>query len=117
MKTALLFIAVVSLAVSASMPPMLPSSFYGYVSGYNAGQRLTASIDGVQVASTTLFTYQGSVVYSIDVPGYYENDPTGKTIVFKIGGQQVASGIWHSGTLVRLDISKPAFKVRSKAHK
>jgi len=97
-------------------PPPLPSSYYGAVTlnGENVpvGTQITAWINGVQYSSTGAILYQGSSVYSLDVPG----DITGTTeieggrpndvVVFKIGGVVASSaGVWQSGKNLSIDLA------------
>jgi hypothetical protein len=43
----------------------------------------------------------------MDIPGDQGASPEGKTLTFKIGGRTMATGVWHSGTNVRLDFHPP----------
>ena len=99
-----LFICLPALAV-----PQLPSSFYGTVkvNGTNVpdGTSVQALIAGKVYAETLTQTYQGDLVYSLDVTGD-DTDTTvqdggreGDTIQFKIGGVLAnQTGVFHSGT-------------------
>ncbi len=101
----------------ASAFPPLPSSFKGTVkvdgANVNGSTVVTARINGVQYASTTVSTYLGDTVYSLDVkgdesdtPGIIEGGVEGDIVVFFIGGIQAAqTGTWHSGTNVTLNLT------------
>jgi hypothetical protein len=54
LKRIVLTLVIVLLAVSiiAASPPILPSSFWGYVQGGEVGDVITASIDGQVRAAT-----------------------------------------------------------------
>ncbi len=110
-----LVLAVVSAQPALAFPP-LPSSFFGTVkiNGANVplGTVVSARINGVQYASTTVQLYQGNTVYSLDVPGEDTDVPgiqggsEGNTIVFFIGSIQAnQTGIWHSGTNTNLNLT------------
>jgi hypothetical protein len=110
-----LVIAVVVAQPVLAFPP-LPSSFYGTVklNGANVplGTLVSARINGVQYASTTVLIYQGNTVYSLDIPGEDTDVPgiqggsEGDTIVFFIGSIQASqTAIWHSGTNVNLNLT------------
>jgi hypothetical protein len=103
MKTLIILLSILALAAS-SLPPMLPSSFWGYTSGFKLGDKITATVPGYTRASTTIFAYGDQLVYTIDVPGDADNSPEGQTIEFAIKGKLVATAIWHSGTNVHLDL-------------
>jgi hypothetical protein len=97
-------------------PPPLPSSFYGTVkvNGSNVAvdMKISAWINGVQYAETTVLMYSGDTAYRLDVPGDI-NDTTeieggqpGDTIIFNIGNQMAdQNGTWKTGTNVNLDLS------------
>ena len=110
---------------SAWALPPLPSSFYGTVKANSAnvpvGTPVTALINGVPYAATTVTLYLSDTVYSLDVPG---DDPTtpgvieggreGDTIVFRIGLNTIAdqTGVWHGGTNAMLNLSANPTAVR-----
>jgi hypothetical protein len=97
--------------------PPLPSSFYGTVkvNGANVadGTVVSARINGIQYASTNTFTYSGTSVYSLDIPGddlstsgVIEGGVENDTIVFFIGSLQASpTGTWHGGTNISLNLS------------
>ncbi len=78
-----------------------------------AGMVVSAKINGVQYASTTVLTYLGDTVYSLDIkgdetdtPGIIEGGVEGDIVVFYIGDIQAAqTGTWHSGTNVTLNLT------------
>lgn len=92
-------------------PPLLPSSFFGEIhindGAPNVGDTLEAYLPDVPgvAASTTITTYLGNLVYSLDIPGTGATE--GDTITFKINGRVVATSIWHSGTHTELNIHPP----------
>lgn len=98
-----------------AMPPM-PSSFYGTVklNGANVadGTNLSAWINGVKYAETTVILYDGDSVYSLNVPGDDSDTPeidggvSGDTVSFHIGDLAAEqTGTWQSGTNVEFDIT------------
>jgi hypothetical protein len=104
----------------ASAVPLVPSSFHGTVklNGANvpAGTVIHAYINGVEYAHTTVLTYQGDTVYSLDVPSEDTDTPgtqggvEGDKIDFYIGSKKVTqTGTWHSGTYISLNLYDPAF--------
>jgi len=117
----LLILVGAGLADAAGTPvlavPPLPSSFYGTVkvNGANVpeGTQVTAWVDGVRYAYTTVLIYQGDTVYALDVPGDEQETPEtieggvqGDVIVFRVGGvpaDQIAT--WQTGTNVNLDLT------------
>lgn len=110
MKRLLLIICVLML-LAADMPPQLPSSFYGTVTGYPAGTKLNAWMDGARVAQVAAFSYPGyGIVYTVNVPGDALDE--GKAITFKSNGVIIGRGIWHSGTNTQLNLSAPVKRIR-----
>lgn len=102
----IIFILLVLALVAADLPPQLPSSFYGTVTGYPEGTKINVWRDGARVAQTTAFYYEGwGVVYALDVPGVLADE--GKALTFKTGGVVIGRGVWHSGTNVQLNLSAP----------
>jgi len=103
-------------------PPTWPSSFYGEIhfmasdGGPSAGNFVEAYVPGkaTYAARTAISTYNSDLVYMINVPG---DDPVttsvkeggieGDVVTFKIGTRIVATGIWHSGTSVGINIHPP----------
>lgn len=96
--------------------PPLPSSFYGSARFNNAnppdGTSVEGLINGQVFAITTTQTYQGSSVYSLDVPGddsataAVEGGREGDQVSFRIGGQLAEqTATWHSGTNVEMALS------------
>jgi hypothetical protein len=110
MKKLLLIICVL-LLIAADMPPQLPSSFYGTVTGYPAGTKINVWMDNVRVAQVAAFDYPGyGTVYTVNVPGVLADE--GKALLFKTGGVTIGRGVWHSGTNVELNLSAPVAKRR-----
>ncbi len=115
---ALLGISLLSLFITRpvlAFPPM-PSSFYGTVKVNDAdvpdGTIVKALINGKVFAQGKTQTYQGSSVYSLDVPG---DDPDTAAIEggidddkvsFTVGGTIVnQTGTWKGGTNVNINLS------------
>ncbi len=107
----LLFAATRVLAV-----PPLPSSFYGSVTldGTNVspGVLVSAWIDGVKYAETSVVIYEGHSAYAINVPGDDADSPgveggvEGDTIIFYVSEHRaVETAVWHSAANVEHDIS------------
>ncbi len=105
------------LAVTPALAiPPLPSSFYGkvQVNGKNVpdGTVVRALIGGNVYAEGRTQAYQGSSVYSLDVPGdeagtqALEGGREGDTVQFEVGGVLAGqTGTWHSGSNTNLDLS------------
>ncbi len=98
-------------------PPVLPSSFYGEIhiltNPPSAGQLVEAYVPGVTPpVATTAIKNTAPLTYLIDVPGDVVATPAkdggveDDVVTFKINGHVVATGIWHSGTSVRLDFNE-----------
>ncbi len=107
----------VTIHVNAVNPPELPSSFYGEIhiltNPPSAGQLVEAYVPGVILpVATTAILNTNPLTYAIDVPGDVTGTPAKEggvendVVTFKINGHAVASGIWHSGTSVRLDFNE-----------
>ncbi len=102
--------------VTLAMPP-LPSSFYGTakIDGANvlAGTVVSAWINGIRYAYTTVILYDGETVYSLDVagddpstPGIVEGGVSGNSIVFHIGELAAGqTGTWASGSNVNRNLT------------
>ena len=96
--------------------PALPSGFYGEIrvnaTNVPDGTVVRAMIEGKVYAEGYTQTYQDVSVYALDVPGD-DADTTNldggredDVIQFEIGGVLAdQTGIWHSGTNVRLDLT------------
>jgi VCBS repeat-containing protein len=101
------------------MPP-LPSSFYGTVkvNGANApvGVIISARINSVEYAHTTVMLYLSETVYGLDVPGddpatpgVIEGGQMGNTVVFYIDGMLASpTGTWNRGSNVSLNLTAHA---------
>jgi hypothetical protein len=89
-------ILMVFVLTAYELPPELPSSFWGEVSGGRAGQQVTTNMSG----STETFIYNGKVVYAINVTHGTE----GQTVVFYVNGIRTGSGIYHVGTNQNLNL-------------
>ena len=104
---------------SVTPPPPLPSSFYGEI---HILDNPPTSVDKVEIfapgvtgaiAIAAISQYGSELVYSIDVPGDISGTPTkeggaeGDLLTFVIGSRVVATGTWHSGRNVLLNIHPP----------
>ena len=98
-----------------AMPP-LPSSFYGTVKIDGqyapAGTRITARINGVIFAESTVTIDAGGTYYTLDVLGEDGDLPgkqggeDGDSIVFFIGDLPASqTALWQSGINVELDLT------------
>lgn len=104
-KIGLLLLAL-CLLIAADLPPQMPSSFWGYVQGGKAGMVVTAEAGGVTLARTSLFTYNGRVVYSIDVPS---EGNEGVKVNFRVNGFVAGSGVIRTGTNQQSDLIVRSF--------
>ena len=105
-----------NVVINLPQPP-LPSSFWGYIHFNDTapivGSLLTADIDGVTIPPAASFNLLDASNYAFNVPGDLpsttdkEGGVEGDIITFKIDGRIVATGVWHSGTNVRLDFHPP----------
>ncbi len=97
-------------------PPPMPSSFYGIVkmngSNVPSTTKVSAWINGIKYAETTVIRYNDDTVYSLDVPGDIAETPEieggkpGELIIFYIDSESAnKTGIWQSGTNTELNIS------------
>jgi len=96
--------------------PPLPSSFYGTVKlnekDLPDGTLVEALIDDVIYGFTLSQTYEGSSVYSLDIPGddpsteMVEGGTTGDIIYFRVGGLIAEeTGEWVSGSNINLELT------------
>lgn len=107
-----LLVVIVCLLIAADAPPQLPSSFWGYVTGGRVGQMVTVSVNNVVVARSTIFSYQGMAVYTIDVP--MDNVQAGTLASIRVGGVSAGSARLYSGTNARLDLRVFAWRSYGK---
>jgi hypothetical protein len=119
MRLVLLFmmiLAVVGPQPALAGPPSLPSSFYGIVkidrANVPAGITVTALIDGVEYAHSTVAVYQGNSVTSLDVPADDPGTPVkeggapGDVVHFRVGNQMMLqTAPWRSGVNLHLDLT------------
>jgi hypothetical protein len=107
MKKLLIVLLIAFLLIAADMPPALPSSFWGTVTGAKTGQTVSVYIGRNVVARTQIFAWEGKIVYSLDVPmgsvGSGVKDGTIST--FKVAGIVAGSAALHSGTITNLNLS------------
>ncbi len=112
----------VGLFNTAQAAPPLPSSFYGAIhfvdgdGGPGAGDTIYAYVPGLSdpVVSDIIELEGTDLVYMFDVlgddletPVTKEGGVEGDTVTFMINGRVVATGIWHTGTNVELNIHPP----------
>lgn len=106
--------------LAENTPPALPSGFYGEIqfvtAAPNSGDYVEAYVEGISsyVVRDVIETYQTTkLVYALNIPG---DDPTtpdkdggleGDSVTFKISDRIVATGTWHSGTNVNLNLHPP----------
>jgi len=101
-------------------PPTLPSAFWGTVkyNGSNVanGTVVQAWISDTLIVSATTTTYDGSSVYSLDIPaddpltGTKEGGVDGEAVRFKFGANWADQrGTWQTGGVVNLNLSKTAY--------
>jgi uncharacterized protein YqgC (DUF456 family) len=106
MKKLLVLLAVIVMLVSiaADLPPAMPSSFYGDVIGWHAGQTVTVFIGAAKVATAKVFKFENRMVYTVKVP--MDNVAEGTLAIFRIGGRVCAKAPLHSGTNVMMNLRK-----------
>jgi len=117
----LLVVLLSGLGTVRAVPP-LPSSLYGTVksAGENVppGTTVSAWINGVQYAHTTVYPYETDTAYTLVVPGddpatvgVIEGGKAGDTVVLMVGSQaadQTASWASASNQMLNLTLS-PSF--------
>ena len=102
--------------VGLAEPPPIPASFYGTVkaNGSNVplSTKVSAWIDGVKYAETTVIVFNADTVYNIDVPGdilstsEIEGGKPGDLITFHVNSSVAnQAGTWQSGTNTELNLS------------
>lgn len=91
-------------------PPVFPSSFYGAVYGVPLGGQIEVYISDIKVAWGNTLLYNDMIVYSIDVKGddlctpEIDGGVTDSVITFIYKNKILGTGIWRSGTNIRLDL-------------
>jgi hypothetical protein len=99
-----------------AQPPPIPASFFGMVkaSGSNVplSSKVSAWIDGVKYAETSVVEFNFDTVYTIDIPGDILSTPEieggkpGDTITFLVNNSVAnQSAIWQSGTNSELNLT------------
>ena len=83
------------LLMAADMPPELPASFYGEVTGVKSGV-VSVRVDGLEVASADVFRWQGQLVYTVNVP--MDGIQPGTMARFYVANRLVASMPLYGGT-------------------
>jgi VCBS repeat-containing protein len=113
--------ATVTIQVTPTGVPILPSSFYGEIhfseSPPAPGTVIQAWVTGMSTPAATTTVQAGSPPYytSLDVPGddpstslIKEGGAENDLITFILNGRTVATATWHSGTNARLDFNSTA---------
>ncbi|MEM7127256.1 MAG: Ig-like domain-containing protein [Chloroflexota bacterium] len=106
-------------AVSHAAAPPLPARFYGTVQLDSTqaplGATVSARINGVSYAETTLFLQNGASAFILDVPGddpdtsAVEGGQLGDSVVFQIDGVQAdQSGTWQRGVVEERNLTATA---------
>jgi hypothetical protein len=108
MIIAISFLTLNILFAAAETPPLLPSSYWGTVklNGENieAGEIITAWMDGRQVASAEVTIFNEESVYSIKVP--WDLEMVEETVLFFLDDfQSNETGTWVSGTNTELNLT------------
>jgi hypothetical protein len=104
MKKLILVIVVALLLIASDLPPALPSSFWGYVTGAPAGATVTTNYTG----KTTTIAYGNFVLYLINVT----NGVDGQAVIIFVNGAKCGQSVYHTGTNQHVDLSCPVRKVR-----
>lgn len=103
MKRLLFAVLVLALCSAYVLPPALPSSFWGYVVNIPAGENIQVSQNGIILAQAQVrdFGVYG-LAYQVDVTFGVDNVP----LQFRYHGALVGSGIYHTGTNQRVDLTR-----------
>lgn len=99
-----------------AQPPPIPSSFYGTVKSNGSNVPLPAQvsawIDGIKYAETSVIVFNSDTVYKIDIPGdilttpEIEGGKSGDLITFQVNNDFASqTGTWQSGTNLELNLS------------
>ena len=99
-----------------AQPPPMPSSFYGTVKSNGSNiplpAQVSAWIDGVKYAETSVIVFNSDTVYKIDIPGdilttpEIEGGKPGDLITFQVNNDFAnQTGTWQSGTNIELNLS------------
>lgn len=98
MKKLIVLLSILSVFILTAymLPPELPSSFYGEVTGGKVGQTVTTNFSG----STQTILYQGKVVYAMNVTQGTE----GAIVKFYVDGVLAGTGVYHIGTNQNVDL-------------
>mgnify|MGYP006921376332 CR=1 FL=1 len=101
MKKILLAVLIMIVCSAYVLPPALPSSFWGTVSGIPAGGQIEISQNGIILANAQVRDYGGTLYYQVDVCNGIE----GATLQFTYRGALVGTGVYHTGTNQRVDVA------------
>jgi len=83
--------------IAAALPPALPSSFYGVVTGVKEGAKVSTNFTG----TTRTFAWNDLIVYSMNVTEGVE----GATVFFSIKNQVCGTGVYHTGSNQQVNLS------------
>ncbi|MCB9076512.1 MAG: VCBS repeat-containing protein [Anaerolineaceae bacterium] len=106
----------------ASIPAILPTTIYGWVTPTTfisdiVGSQITAEMNGIVCGESSIAEWEGKAAYKIQVNASVPNSPTsgcggiGQPVVLKIDDQEVGRGVWDNSQAhyLPLDLSsKPA---------
>jgi hypothetical protein len=107
-----------ALYFNQSAPPQIPASFYGTITAVSASlssnTAVSAHVNGVEYAQTTLLQHEGQWVYTLKVPAddpateAVEGGKPGDTIEFYLDGTPTGqTAVWQSGVNTSFDLSLP----------
>lgn len=100
MKKIILIVCLLALLCSGfTLPPALPSSFWGECSGIPVGAAITISYGGIEAKTATL-TYAGKVYYAVNLVNGVEGD----IVYFRYAGRVVGQAAYHVGTNQHIDL-------------
>lgn len=111
----------------AAQPPPLPATFYGAVTlnGVDApeGTPVWALIDGVTMAESAVFLFEGRSVYVLDVPGDDPDTPQaeggteGAVMRFEIGNMVAdQTATWQEGASTELNLTAASLPTATPTH-
>ena len=99
-------IAILALClIAADLPPALPSSYYGTITGAGAGAIVTSNFAG----STIAFFAEGyGVIYSLNVTGGEDGAP----VTIYVNGKAAGTAIYATGSNTNVNLIVPADVVK-----
>jgi len=101
MKTILLIVCLLAFLLGSgfTLPPELPSSFWGECNGIPTGEVIAISYGGVEAKTATL-TYAGTVYYAVNLVDGVE----GQIVYFRYAGRLVGQSVYRVGTNQHIDL-------------